>query len=273
MPDTVGTHIERTNPNWVEKKTQQQQHLYIPQMRGFPSETRCSTLEGHVFLERKYRMWWNICTEPPAIIYFFWSMCRSMVWSKEAWTMSLEVFQLRDSLWRLGDTMVFHLFIHRMAVTLEEKGGNIGSKQLVTLMVLRKILFPWARGQHSGIWGCWQRMESATKLGKNVFGQWHQRASKKRLLWVAEWTAVVFVCLVSICHLLSIASWALKGSHSSSTQNLCGESGSILCFGTKNSLPKSQRPVQRWPHHPLWTNERCCWDLAQMIGNEVCFFP
>lgn len=42
----------------------------------------------------------------------------------------------------LKTQVVFHLFIQLMTETLEEKGENTGSEQLVMLMVLKRISFP-----------------------------------------------------------------------------------------------------------------------------------
>ena len=93
-----------------------------------------------------------------------------------------------------------------MTVTLEEKGEDSGSEQLVMLMVL--IRFSWAKSPRY-----WNRRflakDRVTETGKNVFGRRFPSAIKghlKILLWDMEWTAAVFVCSASICHLLLPAS-------------------------------------------------------------------
>ena len=47
-----------------------------------------------------------------------------------------------------------------MTVTLEEKGEDSGSEQLVMLMVLIRVSFPGQKAQDTGIEGSWQRTES-----------------------------------------------------------------------------------------------------------------
>lgn len=66
-----------------------------------------------------------------------------MAQSKEIQGMSLEGFKVvRRTLKNLKIQVVFHIFIWVMAVTLEEKGEDTGSEQLVMLIALKRISFP-----------------------------------------------------------------------------------------------------------------------------------
>lgn len=52
-------------------------------------------------------------------------------------------FKVLRRTWKvLSIQAVFHFFIQLMAVTLEEKGEDTGSEQLVMLMVLTRVSFP-----------------------------------------------------------------------------------------------------------------------------------
>lgn len=66
--------------------------------------------------------------------------------------------------------VAFHLFTQLTAVTLEEKGENTGSEQLVMLTVLKRISFP---GKEPKIPESEEtdKGQSATKMRKNVFSR------------------------------------------------------------------------------------------------------
>lgn len=66
--------------------------------------------------------------------------------------------------------VAFHLFTQLTAVTLEAKGENTGSEQLVMLMVLKRISFP---GKEPKIpeYEETDKGQNATKTRKNVFSR------------------------------------------------------------------------------------------------------
>lgn len=131
-------------------------------------------------------------------------------------------------------------------MTLEEKGEDIGSEQLVMLMVLKRISFPGQEpkklelrllakdGEH--------HKDREECVWQEIF-QWHLRALTKIVRGCIVDSCCF--CLLSIhCHLLFTASLSLKGNHSSSAHNLCGHrelSPSFVSKGEHITQKKSIR--------------------------------